>query len=104
VHRNTRRLTILAALLLLLASTASAQGRITGVIRDTDGHPIKGASITAESPNFAATSPVPALTSVHLELGILFERRVRRRPRSPRIRRRSRWIPQVPRRAPHSIA
>lgn len=39
-----------------MASTASAQGRVAGVVKDTDGHPIKGATIIAENPNYAPTT------------------------------------------------
>jgi tetratricopeptide (TPR) repeat protein len=44
------------AFLLFVPAASSAQGRVTGVIKDADGHPIKGASITAESANYAATT------------------------------------------------
>ena len=42
--------------LLLTTASAFAQGRVTGVVKDTDGHPIKGATIVAESPNYSATT------------------------------------------------
>ena len=42
--------------LLLVSTAASAQGRVTGVVKDGDGHPIKGATITAENPNFATVT------------------------------------------------
>jgi hypothetical protein len=38
------------------ASTVSAQGRVAGVVKDTGGHPIKGATIVAENLNFAPTT------------------------------------------------
>jgi tetratricopeptide (TPR) repeat protein len=37
-------------------ATASAQGRVTGVVKDTEGRPIKGATIVAENPNYSATA------------------------------------------------
>jgi tetratricopeptide (TPR) repeat protein len=39
------------AFVLLVAATASAQGRVTGTVKDPDGHTVKGATITAENPN-----------------------------------------------------
>lgn len=39
-----------------MPAAVSAQGRVTGVVKDTDGHPIKAATIVAESPNFSATT------------------------------------------------
>ena len=42
--------------LLLVSTAASAQGRVTGVVKDGDGHPIKGATIRAESPNYATVT------------------------------------------------
>jgi tetratricopeptide (TPR) repeat protein len=42
--------------LLFLPAAASAQGRVTGVVKDAEGHAIKGASITAESPDWSATT------------------------------------------------
>ena len=44
------------AFLSFVPAAASAQGRVTGLVKDADGHAIKGASITAESANFAATT------------------------------------------------
>jgi len=44
------------AFLLFVPAAASAQGRVTGVVKDAEGRPIKGASITAESANYAATT------------------------------------------------
>jgi hypothetical protein len=43
-------------LLLLVPATVSAQGRITGVVRDAEGHPIKGATVTAENPNLGPST------------------------------------------------
>ena len=42
--------------LLLVSTVASAQGRVTGVVKDGDGHPIKGATIRAENPNFTTVT------------------------------------------------
>lgn len=44
------------AFLLFVPAAASAQGRLTGIVKDADGHVIKGAAVTAESPNYAATT------------------------------------------------
>jgi tetratricopeptide (TPR) repeat protein len=44
------------AFAVLAPAAAFAQGRVTGVVKDTDGHPIKGATIVAESPNYSATT------------------------------------------------
>jgi tetratricopeptide (TPR) repeat protein len=47
-----RRLSTLAVVFVLFVSAAaSAQGLVTGVVKDTNQRPIKGATITAESPN-----------------------------------------------------
>jgi len=43
-------------LLLLVPATVSAQGRITGVVKDAEGHPIKGATVTAENPNIGPST------------------------------------------------
>jgi tetratricopeptide (TPR) repeat protein len=47
-----RRLKIIATALMTLgyAATAAAQGRVMGVVQDTDGRPIKGAIIRAQNP------------------------------------------------------
>ena len=47
-----RRLKIIAAALMTLgfAATAAAQGRVMGVVQDTNGRPIKGAIIRAAKP------------------------------------------------------
>jgi tetratricopeptide (TPR) repeat protein len=47
-----RRLKIIAAVLMTLgfAATAAAQGRVMGVVQDTNGRPIKGATIRALNP------------------------------------------------------
>jgi tetratricopeptide (TPR) repeat protein len=52
---------LVCALLLLVPAAASAQGRVTGIVRDAEGKPIKGATITARNPNFA-TSTLTATT------------------------------------------
>jgi Flp pilus assembly protein TadD len=46
-----------AALLLALAGNASAQaGRVTGVVKDDHGDPVKGATVLAENPDASPTS------------------------------------------------
>ena len=47
-----RRLQIIAAALMTLgfAAPAAAQGRVMGVVQDTNGRPIKGATIRATNP------------------------------------------------------
>ena len=49
--------TVLAALLVtVLASAATAQsGRVNGVVKDDDGQPIKGATVTAENDNIGGS-------------------------------------------------
>jgi hypothetical protein len=37
----------------LAPSIAAAQGRVTGVVKDADGHPVKGATVLARSPNYS---------------------------------------------------
>ena len=39
------------AFVLCLSAPAFAQGRVTGIVRDADGHAVKGATVTAENPN-----------------------------------------------------
>jgi hypothetical protein len=39
------------AFVLFVSAPALAQGRVTGVLKDPDGHAVKGATITAENPN-----------------------------------------------------
>jgi tetratricopeptide (TPR) repeat protein len=51
-----RAFAVALAFLLFVPAAASAQGRVTGVVKDANGRPIKGASITAESANYAATT------------------------------------------------
>ena len=55
------RLFLAAVMSLALAGPAFAQGRVYGVVKSTDGRPIKGATIRAQNPNaspreFTATS------------------------------------------------
>jgi tetratricopeptide (TPR) repeat protein len=46
-----------AALLMLSAAPAAAQvGRVSGIVRDDSGSPIKGATVTAENPNIGPTT------------------------------------------------
>jgi len=42
------------AIVALLPAIAAAQGHVAGTITDAAGHPLKGATITAVNPNFAA--------------------------------------------------
>ena len=39
------------AFVLLVTTAASAQGRVTGTVKDPDGHAVKRATITAQNPN-----------------------------------------------------
>lgn len=41
---------------LLAPSIAAAQGRVTGVIKDADGHAIKRATVIAEGPNYPSVT------------------------------------------------
>ena len=56
-HRLFFLRTVLAALLVTgLASAATAQsGRVNGVVKDDDGQPIKGATVTAENENIGGS-------------------------------------------------
>ena len=90
---------IFFCVLFLAAASASAQGRVTGVVKDTDGRPIKGATIVAESPNYSAT--VTTVTSDakgrYSFLGLRARRLDLHRERAglpavaARVRRRGRW-------------
>jgi tetratricopeptide (TPR) repeat protein len=51
-----RAFAVALAFMLFVPAAASAQGRVTGVVKDAEGHPVKGASITSESPNWSATT------------------------------------------------
>jgi tetratricopeptide (TPR) repeat protein len=44
------------AFALLVPAAVSAQGRVTGIVKDTEGHPIRGATVVAESANYSATT------------------------------------------------
>jgi len=44
------------AFALLVPAAVSAQGRVTGVVKDSEGRAIKGATVVAESPNYSATT------------------------------------------------
>jgi tetratricopeptide (TPR) repeat protein len=46
----------LLAILALAPAIAAAQGHVAGTIRDASGHAIKGATVTAENPNFSSTA------------------------------------------------
>jgi hypothetical protein len=43
-------------LMLLVSSPALAQGHVFGTVKDGDGHPIKGATISAENPSVSPSS------------------------------------------------
>jgi len=51
-----RRLIVSIAAALALSTPASAQGHVTGTVRDADGRPLKGATITAENPDVAPST------------------------------------------------
>jgi tetratricopeptide (TPR) repeat protein len=51
-----RRLALALVCVLLVSAAGSAQGLVTGVVRDTNQRPIKGATITAESLNFRSVT------------------------------------------------
>ena len=50
------RLVVCAAAALLTATSALAQGRVAGTVKDHQGHGIKGATITAHNPDAAPSS------------------------------------------------
>ena len=55
-HFFVLRMALTALLVTALASVAAAQsGRVNGVVKDDDGQPIKGATITAENENIGAS-------------------------------------------------
>jgi tetratricopeptide (TPR) repeat protein len=56
--------------LLVLPPAVSAQGRVTGVVKDAEGHPIKGASITAENSNWSATTVTTDVKGRYSFLGL----------------------------------
>jgi tetratricopeptide (TPR) repeat protein len=47
---------LFVCVLFLATASASAQGRVTGLVKDADGRPIKGATIVAESQSYPATT------------------------------------------------
>jgi tetratricopeptide (TPR) repeat protein len=51
-----RRLLRLTAAMLLFCVPAYAQGHLAGTVKDADGRPVKGASITAENPDAVPTT------------------------------------------------
>ncbi len=54
--RSAARLTLCTLLVLLVAGQAAAQmGRVGGVVKNEDGQPIKGATVTIENSNIAQT-------------------------------------------------
>jgi TolA-binding protein len=59
-RNRLRRVTAFVAVLVasgLLAAQAAAQpGRVGGLVRDEDGQALKGATVTAENPDFGSTS------------------------------------------------
>jgi tetratricopeptide (TPR) repeat protein len=46
------------ALALSAAATASAQGRVAGVVKDAQGHAIKGATVTAENAGYPSVTVI----------------------------------------------
>jgi len=52
----SRRLIVTIAALIALSSPAFAQGHVTGTVRDGDGKPLKGATITAQNPDAAPST------------------------------------------------
>ena len=65
-----RAFAVVLAFVLLVPAAASAQGRVTGVVKDAEGRPIKGASIIAESPNYAATTVTSDVKGRYSFLGL----------------------------------
>lgn len=63
-----RALAFALACLLFGPAAASAQGRVTGVVKDTKGRPIKGATITAEH---AAVAPTTVTSDAKGRYGFL---------------------------------
>jgi Flp pilus assembly protein TadD len=57
MRANSLNVALAAALLTFSAVPAAAQvGRVSGIVRDDSGSPIKGATVTAENPNIGPTS------------------------------------------------
>ena len=44
------------AFVLFVSAPAFAQGRVTGVVKDAEGHAVKGATITADNPNLPSVT------------------------------------------------
>ena len=44
------------AFVLFVSAPAFAQGRVTGTVKDADGHAVKGATITADNPNLPSVT------------------------------------------------
>jgi hypothetical protein len=44
------------AFMLFVSASASAQGRVTGTVKDADGHSVKGATIVAANPNLPSVT------------------------------------------------
>ncbi len=77
-----RRLSTFALVFVLFVSAAaSAQGLVTGVVKDTNQRPIKGATITAESSNSRSVTVTSDAKGRYAFLGLrggawtLFERK-----------------------------
>jgi hypothetical protein len=51
-----RRAIVLPVALLAFSSVAIAQGHVTGIVRDADGKPLKGATVTVENPDVAPST------------------------------------------------
>lgn len=51
-----RRLIVSIGAMIALSSPVFAQGHVTGSVRDADGKPLKGATITAENPDAAPST------------------------------------------------
>ena len=57
MRANRLHVVFAATLLLFVASSAAAQvGRVSGLVKDDAGNPIKGATVTAENPNIGPTT------------------------------------------------
>jgi tetratricopeptide (TPR) repeat protein len=57
MRSNRLRAMLTAALIAAFSGTAAAQvGRVSGMVRDDSGQPIKGAMVTAENPNIGPTT------------------------------------------------
>ena len=58
---RTRRVILIAGLVTCMAASASAQGRVRGIVKDQDGHGIPGATVSAE--NLTSTTSQTATTN-----------------------------------------